>query len=109
LKRIEKDQVQKTLSTFFDQDVYLHLETTNGAYTSNSYGAFIRNAVVRFHQGKITGNGPYRVGLKMKQGWIYAEGLTHWDSLDEKTLILTGIDSDGRLTVSLQLSFYPFE
>jgi hypothetical protein len=109
LKPIVKERVQKELSTFFDQDVYLHLETTNGAYTANSYGVFIRNAVVRFYQGKITGNGPFRVGLKMKQGWIYAEGLSHWDTIGRHALILTGVDAEGRLTVSLQLSLDPFE
>lgn len=66
--------IQNEIERFVNKDVYIHLETTNGAYASHfnekmmTVGAFIRNAMIRFERGKITGTNPYRVGLK----WITA-------------------------------------
>src|SRR3954447_11361049 len=94
-------QVQEAINTYANQDVYIHLETTNGAYASHhdqsffSAGAYIRNALVRYELGKITGNGPYRVGLKINLGWIYAEGITHFELVGENQLLLAGHDYDG--------------
>ncbi|MCM3734871.1 YojF family protein [Bacillus cytotoxicus] len=106
--------VQSEIERFLNQDVYLHLETTNGAYASHvnekmmTVGAFIRNAVIRFERGKITGTNPYRIGLKMEHGWVYAEGVTHWEKDEENRLLLAGHDEKGRLAVALQLSLTPF-
>ncbi|WP_099159899.1 YojF family protein [Virgibacillus ndiopensis] len=112
---IEIESVQQQLESFIDKDVYVHLETTNGAYASHfdekayNVGAYIRNAQVKFSQAKIVGNGKsYRVGLKMEFGWIYAEGLTDWTIHEEKQLLLAGHDREGRLMVSLELSEVPF-
>jgi hypothetical protein len=107
--------VQTALDRFLDQDVYLHLETTNGAYAAlrdeqaMAVCAYIRNGLVRFHRGTITGDGPYRVGLKMETGWIYAQGLTDWEINETGQLLLAGNDSEGRLAVALELSTQPFE
>lgn len=107
--------VQKELERFVNQDVYIHLETTNGAYASHhdetffSSGAYIRNALVRYERGKITGKGPYRVGLKMPIGWIYAEGITHFEVDDKERLLLAGHDYQGKLAVCLEISRTPFE
>ncbi|MCF8564097.1 YojF family protein [Alicyclobacillus tolerans] len=114
MEAIRREEVQTELDRFVNQEVYLHLETTNGAYAAhrgeNSMAvcAYIRNGQVRFHRGTITGNGPYRVGLKMEQGWIYAEGLTDFEVDGDGRLLLAGNDSDGRLAVSLELSTTPF-
>jgi hypothetical protein len=114
LQPIELDKVQQELEKFFYQDVYLHLETTNGAYATHlngmaySAGAFIRNNQVQVTQGKITGNGPYRIGLKIPQGWIYAEGLTDWEVDEKNRLLLAGHDPSSKLAVALELSFEPF-
>lgn len=105
---IEVEEVQNAIQGLTDKDLYIHLETTGGAYTKNSVSAYIRNSVVRFTDGRIKGAGPYRVGLKMEHGWIYAEGLTHWELDDQKRLLLAGYDDVGRLTVALQLSAEPF-
>jgi len=112
---IRKEKVQALIDRFAGKDLYIHLETTNGAYASHrdpsflSAGAFIRNAAIRYEYGKIAGEGPYRVGLKMKDGWIYGEGLTHYE-LDEKgRLLMAGHDDKGRLAVALELSPEPFE
>lgn len=115
MEAIDLDAVQQALDTFQNQDVYLHLETTNGAYASHvnhgaySAGAYIRNAVIRFHLGKITGHGPYRIGLKTEYGWVYAEGLTDWEINSEGQLLLAGHDEDGKLAVSCELSHQPFQ
>lgn len=114
MKAIDHHAAQCALDKFCDKDVYLHLETTNGAYASHrdesflNAGAYIRNAKIRFIRGKITGNGPYRVGLKLEQGWVYAEGLTDWEIDDKDRLLLAGHNSEGKLAVALQLSEQPF-
>ncbi|TCJ05208.1 YojF family protein [Cytobacillus praedii] len=108
------DHVQKELDHFAQKEVYIHLETTNGAYASHfnesffSSGAYIRNALLQYEHGKITGNGPFRVGLKMSFGWVYAEGITHFEVDDKGRLLLAGHDFSGKLAVSLQLSEQPF-
>lgn len=107
--------VQDQIDRFANQDVYIHLETTNGAYASHhdqtffSAGAYIRNAKVRYQYGKVTGNDPYRIGLKMDIGWIYAEGLTHFEVDDEDRLLIAGHDYQGKLAVTLEISKTPFE
>ncbi|EIJ80236.1 hypothetical protein PB1_07742 [Bacillus methanolicus PB1] len=109
------EKVQNEIDSFANKKVYLHLETTNGAYASHynqsffSAGAFIRNAQIQYEHGKITGNGPYRVGLKMEFGWVYAEGLTHFEIDKNGRLLLAGHDFNGKLAVALQLSLTPFE
>lgn len=105
---IREEAVQKILQTLTHQDLFIHLETTTGAYARNKAEVYLRNAVVRFSQGRIKGEGPYRIGLKMEYGWIYADGLTHWEWDDQKRLLMAGYDPEGKLTVALQLSRKPF-
>lgn len=112
---IDKSIVQGALDSFLNRDAYLHLETTNGAYavhrqeSSMTVGAYIRNGRISFNRGVITGEGPYRVGLKMDLGWVYAEGLTDFEIDREERLLLAGHDQEGRLAVALELSLSPFE
>lgn len=114
MKPIEVTQVQAMLNTLANQDVYIHLETTNGAYAAHfgeattPVGAYIRNAQVVYTRGTIVGTGPYRVGLKMAMGWVYAEGLTDWEVDEQERLLLAGHDQQGRLAVALELSRTPF-
>lgn len=109
------ETVQKELDRLSNQDVYIHLETTNGAYASHrdetffSSGAYIRNALIQYEHGKIIGPGPFRVGLRMNIGWVYAEGITHFEVDDKGRLLLAGHDYQGKLAVSLQISKTPFE
>ncbi len=70
--------------------------------------AYIRNGKVRYERGTITGVGPYRVGLKMEDGWIYGEGLTDFEIDEKGRLLLAGHDGDGRLAIALELSVTPF-
>jgi hypothetical protein len=115
LEIIEQKRVQEEINHFANKDVYLHLETTNGAYATHnnertfSAGAYIRNALVRYEHGKITGSGPWRVGLKMNIGWVYAEGITHFEVDQEGRLLLAGHDPAGKLAVALEISTKPFE
>lgn len=111
---INREAVQEVLDAFRGKKLYLHLETTNGAYAAHREGApmavcaYIRNGQVSFHLGSIQGVGPYRVGLKMEEGWIYAEGLTDWEVDDQGRLLMAGNDPEGRLAVALELSETPF-
>jgi hypothetical protein len=114
MQLIDQIRVQKIIDDFKDQDLYIHLEMTTGAYASHNddtkftASAFISNGIIRYTLGSIEGNRPFRVGLKIDQGWIYAQGVTHWDENDQERLILAGHDHEGKLVVSLQLSKKPF-
>ncbi|MCL6632486.1 MAG: YojF family protein [Alicyclobacillus herbarius] len=111
---IDKQAVQSALNAFENQDVYVHLETTNGAYAAHrqesalTVCAYIRNGRIRFHRGVVSGDGPFRVGLKMNEGWVYAEGLTDYEVDGEGRLLMAGHDADGRLAIALELSRTPF-
>ncbi|MBM7573533.1 YojF family protein [Aquibacillus albus] len=112
---IHIEKVQTELERYLNKDVYVHLETTNGAYAShndeNAYnvGAFIRNAKVRYNHAKIVGSGNvYRVGLKLDIGWVYAEGLSEYEVDDQNRLLMAGHDREGRLMVTLEISETPF-
>lgn len=115
LETVDVKRVQEAINSFANKDVYIHLETTNGAYASHhdqtffSAGAYIRNALVRYELGKVTGPGPYRVGLKIHLGWIYAEGITHFEIDELGRLLLAGHDYKGKLAVALEISTTPFE
>jgi hypothetical protein len=114
MQLINPAEVQERLDQLRGQDVYIHLEMTSGAYAAHRDSSkhpastFITNALIRYAYGSIEGEGPYRVGLKMEKGWVYSEGLTHWDQTDSERLILAGHDAQGKLVVALQLSRNPF-
>ena len=95
--------------------MYIHLETTNGSYASHfkegffNAGAFIRNVVIKFELGKIAGDSPHRVGLKLPSGWIYAQGITHF-TVDEHGTTSTWRDLilKGNFPLHLHISETPF-
>ncbi|WP_170008426.1 YojF family protein [Bacillus fonticola] len=116
MKPITTKPLQQAIDAFQEQEVYIHLETTNGAYATHhggkafSAGAYIRNAKVRYEYGRIAGDGPFRIGLKLGElGWVYAEGCTHFEMDDQGRLLVAGHDDQGKLAVALQLSLTPFE
>lgn len=114
MQPIQRSDVQKRIDRLSDQDVFIHLEMTTGAYAAHydsskhPASTFLTNALIRYEHGKITGAGPYRVGLKMRHGWVYVEGLTHCEETEDERLLLAGHDSEGKLVVALQLSPLPF-
>ncbi|QDP41252.1 YojF family protein [Radiobacillus deserti] len=115
MEAIELELVQEKLESYLNKHVYVHLETTNGAYASHfndqayNVGAFIRNAQISYKQAKIVGSGSaYRVGLKTEIGWVYAEGLSSWEVDEQNRLLMAGHDREGRLMVALQISETPF-
>lgn len=114
MEPVNIELVQKELDRFANQDVYIHLETTNGAYANHydeaffASGAYIRNAKIQYEHGKITGPNPYRVGLRMDIGWVYAEGITHFEVDEQGRLLLAGHDFQGKLAVCLEISNMPF-
>lgn len=112
---ISVNEVQAQIDKFANQPVYVHLETTNGAYASHkdesffSANAYIRNANIQYEHGKIVGSGPFRVGLKLEFGWVYADGLTHFEVDEHGRLLLAGHGFDGKLAVALEISKTPFD
>jgi len=111
---IDKSVVQEQLHAHCHTPLYIHLELTMGAYASHFDSSkhpaanFIRNVVIQYSHGSIEGQGPYRVGLKLEHGWVYAEGLTHMVEDEAGRIILSGINSEGKLVVAFQLSKQPF-
>jgi len=114
LRPIDRVSVQAELDRRLGQPHYLHLETTTGSYTKlgpekkSPVIAFVRNALLTYERGTVTGDGPYRVGLKLDQGWVYADGLTDFEVNERDELLLAGLDCEGQLTMALQLSPTPF-
>ncbi|MFQ3544895.1 YojF family protein [Halobacillus rhizosphaerae] len=115
MKLIEQEKVQNKINDLANKQVYVHLETTNGAYASHfdeeayNVGAFIRNAQVSYQHGKIVSTGgSFRVGLKLDLGWVYAEGVTDYEIDDKDRLLMAGHDREGRLMVALEISETPF-
>lgn len=114
MQHINLNTVQTELDRRRGVPVWLHLETTTGSYTALGPEkrppviAFVRNARIVFERGQVLGSGPYRVGLKLDGGWVYAEGLTDFEVTERDELLLAGHDAEGNLTVALQLSASPF-
>lgn len=114
MQPINREEIQRRLDALKDTDLYIHLEMTMGVYTAHRDHSihpasnFIKNVTIRYTHGVISDSNPYRIGLKLNGGWVYAEGLTHWDASETDRLILSGNDPDGKLIVALQLSREPF-
>lgn len=114
MKEVNVNELQSLLNSFANKDVFIHLETTNGSYASHydekffNAGAFIRNAKIRYELGKVVGESPHRVGLKMEHGWVYAQGITHYQLDEQGRLLMAGLDYTGKLAVALQISETPF-
>ncbi|MDG5471094.1 YojF family protein [Jeotgalibacillus sp. ET6] len=115
MEPVKIEEVQTLIDRYAGKEVYIHLETTNGSYATHvdeaffNAGAFIRNAKVTYELGKIIGDSPSRVGLKIELGWIYAQGITHYELDSNKRLIMAGHDHEGKLAVALQISETPFD
>ncbi len=114
MQKIDQSKVQEELDRRRGVPVWLHLETTTGSYTALGPEkrppviAFVRNASIVYERGQLRGTGPYRVGLKLDRGWVYAEGLTDFEVTERDELLLAGHDPEGNLTVALHLSASPF-
>ena len=114
MELMNREQVQQLLQSFANEPVYIHLETTSGAYASHlqegffNSGAFIRNVQLTFEHAHVTPDSPHRVGLKLPHGWVYAQGITHYTVTERDELLLAGLDGEGKLAVALQVSRTPF-
>ena len=114
MKVVQVEELQNALNSFANKDVYIHLETTNGAYATHfdekvfNAGAFIRNVKLRYELAKVVSDSPHRVGLKMEHGWVYAQGITHFEIDEFGRLLMAGLDYTGKLAVALEISETPF-
>lgn len=111
---VQIDALQKELNAFAGKEVFIHLETTNGSYAAHydtnffNAGAFIRNVKLVYEHAKVIEDTPNRVGLKLPHGWVYAQGITHYEVDVEGRLLMAGLDHSGKLAVALQISETPF-
>ena len=108
MELVEVKKLQVQLDAFAGKDVYLHLETTHFNEGFFNAGAFIRNVVINYELGKVVGDSPHRVGLKLPHGWVYAQGITHYELDEQGRLLLAGHDGTGKLAVALEISETPF-
>ncbi|WP_182474504.1 YojF family protein [Staphylococcus devriesei] len=117
LELINAEEVQQLLTSFENKPVFLHVETTNGAYANHfdqrvfNAGTFLRNIQVTYEHAQIKGGDkdPYRVGLKLRDGgWGYVQGLTHYEINDNNELLIAGFNYEGQLAATLEISEKPF-
>lgn len=118
LEEIDYDKVQTLLSSYEHKPVYLHVETTNGAYAAHfdqrvfNAGTFLRNIQVTYEHAQLKGGNKdhYRVGLKLKDnGWVYVQGLTHFEVNENDEFLLAGFNYEGQLAAALEISTTPFK
>ncbi|MUV37046.1 uncharacterized protein JNUCC1_00852 [Lentibacillus sp. JNUCC-1] len=116
MQPIEINQVQKEIDKYVNEPIFLHMETSTGSYVrvqdpeTLPACAYIRNGKIKFSEGKIVKNEAwFSVGLKLDDGWVYSEGLTDWEVLEEDKLLLAGHDKEGNLKIGLELSKTPFD
>ena len=114
METVEIAKRQELINSFANEDVYIHLETTNGSYAAHydeqffNAGAFIRNVKLVYEHAKVIEDNPNRVGLKLEHGWVYAQGITHSEIDEQGRLLMAGLDYSGKLAVALQISETPF-
>ena len=44
----------------------------------------------------------------MTHGWVYAQGITHFELDEHGRLLMAGLDYSGKLAVALEISETPF-
>jgi len=117
LEPIKEQEVLDLLTSYSNQPVYLHVETTNGAYANHfdqrvfNAGTFLRNIVVTFEHAQLKGGDkdPYRVGLKLKDGgWVYVQGLTHYEVNENNEFLIAGFNYEGQVAATIEISKQPF-
>ena len=51
----------------------------------------------------------YRIGLKLSNGgWVYVQGLTHFEINEHDEFLIVGFNYEGQLAAALQISERPF-
>jgi|HigsolmetaGSP12D_1036236.scaffolds.fasta_scaffold00812_10 hypothetical protein len=100
MKPIVKEELERLLKRYAGE-CYVHFEVVPGG--------FVRNVRAHVAETHVAGESPYRVALKLAEdGWIRMEGLSHWTTDEQGRLILSGHDSQGRITATLLLGKLPF-
>ena len=114
---VYKRQVLNLLTSYANKPVYLHVETTNGAYANHfdervfNAGTFLRNIQVTYEHAQLKGSekDPYRVGLKLREGgWVYVQGLTHYEVNHDNEFLISGFNYEGQLAATIEISVKPF-
>ncbi|MBO1199252.1 YojF family protein [Staphylococcus simiae] len=117
LEPIQEQEVLNLLTSYENKPVYLHVETTNGAYANHfdqrvfNAGTFLRNIQVTFEHAQLKGGNkdPYRIGLKLTNGgWVYVQGLTHYEVNHNNEFLIAGFNYEGQLAATLEISERPF-
>ena len=117
LELINAEEVQQLLTSFENKPVYLHVETTNGAYANHfdqrvfNAGTFLRNIQVTYEHAQLKGGDkdPFRVGLKLRDGgWVYVQGLTHYEINNNNEFLIAGFNYEGQLAATIEISEKPF-
>ncbi len=81
--------------------MYLHVETTNGAYANHfdqrvfNAGTFLRNIQITYTHAQLKGGNkePYRIGLKLSNGvGFMLPGLTHFEVNEHDEFLIAGFN-----------------
>ena len=116
LELINAEEVQQLLTSFENKPVYLHVETTNGAYANHFdqrvlMRYVLRNIQVTYEHAQLKGGDkdPFRVGLKLRDGgWVYVQGLTHYEINNNNEFLIAGFNYEGQLAATIEISEKPF-
>ena len=71
-------------------------------------GLLFEMSKFRYELGKVVDDSPHRVGLKMEHGWVYAQGITHYQLDEQGRIFMAGLDYSGKLAIALEISETPF-
>lgn len=101
MQPIDEAVITGILKGFEGSRVYMHFEFPRGG--------FVRNVSTAVTEAHLKGAGPYRVALRCEgDGWVIMEELTHFEATEHGPLFLCALESDGRLSRTLQISREPF-
>ncbi|MNI47708.1 hypothetical protein D3C73_1022400 [compost metagenome] len=101
MQPIHLEQLRPVLQSFEGKEVYVHTEVNPGA--------FLRNIRVEVERAYISGEGTYRLALRLRgNGWIRTEQITHFNIDAGGRVFAAGYDEHYRITTLLQIGLLPF-
>ncbi|WP_262685381.1 YojF family protein [Paenibacillus baimaensis] len=102
MEPVNFEQLQDVLKSFEGKEVYLHTEVNPGA--------LLRNIRVEIEQAHLSGEGSYRLALRLRNnGWVRTESITHY-SLDARGRVFAAsYDEQNRIATLIQIGLFPFD
>lgn len=116
LEPINEQEVLNLLTSYENKPIYLHVETTNGAYANHfdervfNAGTFLRNIQVTYEHAQLKGGEKILIALVSNYdgGWVYVQGLTHFEVNEDNEFLIAGFNYEGQLAATIEMSEKPF-